>query len=1208
MQNAIQASQSLGNIEKSIIAELNGKELWGDITVTAEEYGNLKARIKTLLEMGSVDIRYICDHYPCSMTTFMVFLVRYEFNVNFWGLMSQELGIRITSPLESEIGQCARMTFDKYGFDYSDVKKERRVNLEPILYEAGRPPESSLDDLFYVLTYDAYSVFDPQLVIEDLVEMRSYHIRKPMLRFLKRFRDDRAMEFVLEVHDAMLAVDQNRTGESHYIGNYAEWKDKEKTKAGAATRKKQEFQAKPYLIFENGKRGLCLMLPRTIMKNEWVDDVEWVITAGNAEPVHKRMTVFGDEGKRYVESMVVPVSPASSYQVILYECEGIETDKIVDWSVDGIRNGEAVFFNANGRMITPSYLPVPYGIMVCHSSSRIVGQKHVTVSQQSYPTNREGYSVLFIEPNGRDASIEYLSNESAVVLRTRPQIDMSFSGKTLFSLPVNGEYRLFTELPELSICVDEGALTNGYMLKIGHDMIDISKQFQDGTSVVRLKKYKQSAYSEYGTYSIRLYQYDHFLKQVEFSYVPKIKTNYSPDLSWTEQHDRNACKEFRFERLQNWELEFQNCVVKSDEAKYIVECPANKGSITCSLKSIAEDEGFFCSFELPVNPFEINILDSQGMIKDEATDKVMRLGLSDLNNSQYWLGFECFGIYREFQYTLKLRSSNGIEQEEVFPVSKNGCGNFNLGAFYDTLNACPLPAQIELWCEDDGEKTVTVLVISDTLELFNRPYYAKGGFVVLGLKDENKDLTIRRFGKERFEVKLPYEKSVLGNSKTARGYPCSEKLENGIYVVEGESKRFDFVFEDDFGVEISNGKNTMYVSSRAKDAPINSFSDWLDQLIKDILAAGINKDIVGGKSWKLLDSLDKLERNDLDRFDYERLASLAYFVESKCVDAKRTSIRKCMNVVSGSVLNGKSRLELIRLLADLNCPQAVFDICLQEYNLLLFERGSEDSKELAEKLENKSIELSMLLLMGIEESVWNTIRRDKYRDLIGKEAIRCMLSVPDEDDPAVITMEQKKFLREYSPCKVRINLTKEISGDMEPLAAMLEITRNSVVFNIDKKPDYGVYFDRIRYVDQYVNWYTANHDKKGEMVPWKSELMKSMVQVNCASILKCFQELGKVGFFGQMMTNYNKVLRERFKRDPFANMSVNDYQRYFYLQGLAAFLVMLPPEYRKYGWPVRVGEQFMVEAARVAPRIARRDLVMAAVYIYLIRKEEKICR
>ena len=38
MKHLIQKGQSLSNIEKSIIAELKGKELWGDIALTEEEY------------------------------------------------------------------------------------------------------------------------------------------------------------------------------------------------------------------------------------------------------------------------------------------------------------------------------------------------------------------------------------------------------------------------------------------------------------------------------------------------------------------------------------------------------------------------------------------------------------------------------------------------------------------------------------------------------------------------------------------------------------------------------------------------------------------------------------------------------------------------------------------------------------------------------------------------------------------------------------------------------------------------------------------------------------------------------------------------------------------------------------------------------------------------------------------------------------------
>ena len=716
MKHLIQKGQSLSNIEKSIIAELKGKELWGDIALTEEEYEILKSRIRTLLEMSSIDIRYICDHYPCSVTTFLIFLVRYEYNVNFWGLIGQELNISINGPVEAEMGHCARRMFRKYGFDYSDVKDERRINLEPILYEAGRPPESSLDDLFYVLKYDTYSVFDPQLIIEDLVAMRSYKIRKPMLRFFKRFRDDRAVEFVLEVHDAMLAVDQNMSGESHYIENYSEWKEKEKTKEAAASRKKQEFQTRPYIAFENGKRGLCLVLPRTIMKNEWVDDVEWIIVADNYEPIRKRMNVFGDEGKRYVESIVVPVRPARNYRVALYDCESIEDDKIVEWSVDGIRDNNIVFFNSNGRMITPNYLPLPYGIMVYPESGKVLGYTNATLNYQSYPTDRKGYSVVSIEPTGRDASVTYFINGSSVTLNTRPQIDMSFQGKTLFALPSDGRVRLFTDIPELIITVDEGTPTNGLEVRITRQIIDISDSFTEGVAYLQLKKFKQSVFSQYGTYSIRLYQYDHFLKQAEFSYVPKIKTDYSPYMSWPNQMFRKEKKTYRFQRIADWDLEFPDCIVTSDENNYKVECPTNVGAITCILKSTAEEEGFACSIELPVNPFAINILDSQGMVQGESTDKLMRLGLNDLNKKQYWIGLECFGEYKNHLYKLKLRTANGIEQEESISISQTGCGNFNLMSLYDTLNSCPLPAQIELWCGDDEDKCIPIIVVTDALE------------------------------------------------------------------------------------------------------------------------------------------------------------------------------------------------------------------------------------------------------------------------------------------------------------------------------------------------------------------------------------------------------------------------------------------------------------------------------------------------------------
>ena len=1201
LKRPIKINQPLRLTEINIIDELKGKEFWGDIDITREEYEYLRANIKKLLDDNGCSLNYICTQYPCSLTTFMVFLAKYKFDTNFWPTISAELDIEEALLDKNTIGNCARKVFIKYGFDYSDVKDEMRVNLAPIQYEAGCPPESSLDDLFYVLKYDTYSIFDPLLIIDDLIEKRSYQIRTPMVNFLSRFRDKRAVEYILDVHDAMLAVDQNMSSDSHFIEKYTEWKANEKTQKASVKRKDKDFQTKPYLFFENGKRGLCLVLPRTIMKDEWIDDVEWEIVTDNSEPIHKQMTVFGDEGRRFVDSIIVPVSPSKKYKVTLYE-NGETAVPMIEWDINGIADNKPVFFNSNGRMILTDNLPVPYSIIIHHSSVSIIEKNNVSVNFQSYPTNRNDYSVISAEPSDKDSYLRFASGIERRTYHTKPQIEMFFSGKTLF-FSDNKNNRLFTVLPTLTVRVDVGSYTNGYELRLGSKRIEIGDKFNDGVYSISLEEYKDEIFSKYGIYSIRLYQNDHFLKQVEFSYVPDIETDYSPEMQWLDRKDRKERRRFWFKRLPDWEMEFQNCIVSIDKDEYIIECLPNVGTIGCTLKS----EFYSCSFELPVAPLAFDVLDSQSLSHIESNGKTPHIGLNVLNEETYWVRLECYGAFTDCQYKLKLRTANGIEQEEKFPLSANKCGNFSLTAFYDTLKNRPLPALIELWCDDDENKCIPVLKVSDESEMIARPYYIKSGknnVIVLDANDKKKVLSIKRFGTEDFTLKL--SKPGKNSNRTKRGYKCPE-LDEGIYVVEGENGNNDFLVDDDTSIELSNSKNVMYVSKRDKNTKINTFSNWLDQLIKDVIDAGISGDIKNKNSYIKCDSISTLP-SELDRIDYERLIALAYFAAAKCTDAKKQSIRKCMNDISINILNGSRRLELIRLLAELDCPNEIFEICLHEYRLLLFERGADDSKELAEKLKSQSAELSLLMLMGIDAPVSDTIRSGRYRDLIGKEALLNILSVPDEEDAAIITSEQRKFLKEESPCRVRISLTKEISGNMKPLTEMVETTYNSVVFNISKKPDYGIYFDGIRYVDQYIEWYKSSHDEKCEMFPWKKKLMIDMVQNECENIVRTVAELEHDSDLGDMVRRYRTALRERYKDDPTSGLNINKYPRYFYLQGMAALLTVIPAEYTRYAKAIKTGERFMANAFRAAPKISQRDLVMAATFVYLVRKEEKLCQ
>ena len=65
---------------------------------------------------------------------------------------------------------------------------------------------------------------------------------------------------------------------------------------------------------------------------------------------------------------------------------------------------------------------------------------------------------------------------------------------------------------------------------------------------------------------------------------------------------------------------------------------------------------------------------------------------------------------------------------------------------------------------------------------------------------------------------------------------------------------------------------------------------------------------------------------------------------------------------------------------------------------------------------------------------------------------------------------------------------------------------------------------------------------------------------------------------------------------------------YFYIQGLAALLAKIPTDFDKYDIYRNIGIQFMSAASEIAPRLSRRDILMAGTFVYLKRKEEELCR
>ena len=159
MENSILPGQTLKEIELNIEKEISTYEYWGDLELTFTELDILKEQLKNMLATEGATISRVCKMYPHAVTTYMVFFVRYKYDVNYWGALEKDLDIIIPINLHTELGQCAKGMFSKYNMDYSETKDEPHKNIAPIIFEAGLPPESALDDLFYVLSNDYYKVF-----------------------------------------------------------------------------------------------------------------------------------------------------------------------------------------------------------------------------------------------------------------------------------------------------------------------------------------------------------------------------------------------------------------------------------------------------------------------------------------------------------------------------------------------------------------------------------------------------------------------------------------------------------------------------------------------------------------------------------------------------------------------------------------------------------------------------------------------------------------------------------------------------------------------------------------------------------------------------------------------------------------------------------------------------------------------------------------
>ena len=1195
---------SLKSMDTSI--KQNAKDIiyWGDLDLSRGDLDILKNRIVLLLEKGFV-FKDLFKQYPYAMVTYVVFLARYKYNGDFWGMISEEIGIdKPNAPDQTQIGKMILKVFDSCGLDYTAAMESNRKYVDSVLYEIGIPPESNFGDLFYIFKYGFMSNVEPQILIDEITT-RAYGVHKPLLHFLEDAQEERAINFVLDIQDTYLAATQTDDFSNKYSDAYSEWAEQDKVKSTYKGKDSEEHvEVRPYFFFDSGKKGLCIVLPRQIMREEWVESATWKVVGDNDFIVEKECYVQGVEGKRFIDQLVVPVKPCKSYSLTFEYNDGFEVHP-KPFELRGLEENDFFYFNSNGRRINQRYLKSPY-CTVIYSSDYEVLCNGVERDIQAYPLLGDDYRIEQITPLAIDSQFVIKTNGEDIVLQMRPQVITSLSGQMIFnSSYVDSEIPLFLEIPNLHLTFEGFNTEEGIELRIGRISLTIEDLSLEEENIVDIG----TAFEEktYGVHSIRIYQFNKFIKQVRFCLLPNFKSNYMNELEWAgSKYDlKNSSSKLIINKAEGWQIDFENGSVQDLPDKYEVHIPYKDGVLKGTIISRQDNLHVSVGFELPICAYKYELV-SNNEIGD-------RCDMADFLDGNPWLAVSFYGDYKENAYNVELVSVNGVEQKKEIKLSNNGSANFDLSIFRDTIQAVPLPVKIRVE-NAETKDSFDVVLIDEVVKFKYRPqYFRKSKRIAIKDEDIQQNATIEKYGDD-FKFTIDYSESEV-NDKGVRTFalPDNIVLSSGYYRVVRESNVDElFAVEDDF--EITLQTDQFFVVLRNPNEPISSFSEWLEQFLYDFIRCRGNKridELRMSESYRCRNSIVQFAGSVLSDDDIANITLLGNILQSKISNMHKAIATEVMLLISRVILTNEDRYRIVEYLIRTKANDIVFNACKNNYCLMLLDYPADITashiKELAAALKPISVMFSLHMLLKGNVPIRETFGSAAYRDVVGQDALVEMMTTDEAEENQ--NEERKHFLREDGQSKVHIALNSDITGINNIFEMADEKRSRTGRVYLDKKkiPDIGLYFAGTRYIDLFVNWYIRNHmgdtDTDSDLRGRMRALFDSFKNKVWNKILTANKE-ADIAYF---LKEYNTVLMERTvnKNDvQSAAVSQFAFPTYYYFEGIAALIAQLD-EFNAFPEMKEEAVQFMIESFQIAPFIAERDTLMAAVYIYLRRKERQ---
>lgn len=1206
MAKIIYDNMSLGMLETHIHTRLSGLDYWGDLNLSRHEYETLKQRLRDAVQgkSGATLLGALRLYSNCTVTL-AVFLARYDYDSDFWGKFREALNIDCPPSMQTAIGDLICSHLQACGFLRKNQMHSRRKYVDSILSQLSFPPDSSLPDLFDVLQGDNDLMFDPHVLIEELTSWREYLIRKPLLTFLKNFRDGRAVDLLVDIHETMQAVDSGAPAETHLAELYQAWW--EQTPA-QKHRKKREALPRPHLVYEADGRGLCLSLPSIPLEKEWVEEARWEARS-TAGTWRCNIQVFSSGRGRHTASHTLAVRPAEEYQTTLFDAEDLaetSTPLIPEQTISGIAPNRSLLFDTKGAPLSgTSWLPEQGAFLL--AGPHAVWEKNDGLNaEQLYAPTLGAYTAYLLTPTAKDAKLicQLPKSASPSTFSFRSHADLLCIGPTLFSIPeADWPIPVFTDFPDVELKKDPDEEYQDLTLQFMGTQYSFSHQLADRFSLKSLLTEQPS----FGKYSLRLYQRHHLIRFREFYYLPAIPTDYTPDPSWGELN-RQTGRTFQFALPENTALDFLNASPISGEDGVHVFCPPDCAQLDARLHCCSDT--LHLDLHLPLLPCRWSLFDANK--PDDAVDSL--ISLHDFVNKSLILRVQLYGNCQEDHYEVTLESANGEEQRVPLRVSPRYTAVLSLAALKDTASHIPMPAYIRLYNISHRELPQTVLVVTETPDFRMRPMVSQKQQVLAFAEGQQLPpmLELTRFGFSDPPIVVDCSAAYPVQKKSGAFLflPYQRPLPDGIYAISAVSQQ-SHAFCWGLHTPVSIRSNVFAVPRCTHTAvdSILSPKAYIQQAAFDILRyAGRLANRFGDSTCMQAVPRRAWRCVPLDNSDLAELVALGEFaLVDQIPHRMQKQICLLMQRISETFLTAQSRWQLICLLVRLQSSQKVFDLCKTQYGLLLFECSGprEQILEMAQAVQAYSAEISAM----VEEQI-NLPPRDVLRHhllLLGEEALLSMLGVPENISDEEAQKMRLAFLCEQPGNHVQITLCKELSGDAALLSEMIQITGYHVKLHYQTdRVNSAIFFDQNRYVDLYANW-ALQMEALADTDDGKAQRDRicRAVKEGQASLVDGLRALR--GTSNWVVDPYARALYARQVEGCMSLPSTSiSFPRFFYLLGIAALLFCLHPSGLVSDTLVNPAELYLSRASQVAPRIMQRDLVMASTYLYLKRKERSL--